>query len=93
MPAARKQWLRFPQVIDASQLALELTPAAVEELARAGFDPIYGARPLKRTIQKDLVQPLAVRLLQGEFGDGDLILIDVGPNGGLAFKKAVVGAV
>jgi ATP-dependent Clp protease ATP-binding subunit ClpB len=75
------------------KMTLELTPAAVQELARAGFDPIYGARPLKRTIQKELVQPLAVRLLQGEFGDGDPILVDVLPSGGLVFKKAMVGAV
>jgi ATP-dependent Clp protease ATP-binding subunit ClpB len=70
------------------KMSLELTPAAEQELARAGFDPVYGARPLKRTIQKDLVQPLAVRLLQGEFADGDTILVDVAPDGALAFKKA-----
>jgi ATP-dependent Clp protease ATP-binding subunit ClpB len=70
------------------KMGLELTPAAAAEVARAGFDPVYGARPLKRTIQKDIVQPLAVRLLQGEFTDGDSIVVDVGPDGGLAFKKA-----
>jgi ATP-dependent Clp protease ATP-binding subunit ClpB len=70
------------------KMSLELTPAAEQELARAGFDPVYGARPLKRTIQKDLVQPLAVRLLQGEFADGDTILVEVAPDGALAFKKA-----
>src|SRR5713101_3935846 len=53
------------------KMTLELTPAAEQELARAGFDPVYGARPLKRTIQKELVQPLAMRLLQGVFGDGE----------------------
>jgi ATP-dependent Clp protease ATP-binding subunit ClpB len=74
------------------KMTLELTPAAEQELARAGFDPVYGARPLKRTIQKEVVQPLAVRLLQGEFGDGDTILVDVGPGGGLVFSKALVSA-
>jgi ATP-dependent Clp protease ATP-binding subunit ClpB len=74
------------------KMTLELTPAAEQELARAGFDPVYGARPLKRTIQKEVVQPLAVRLLQGEFADGDAILVDVGPSGGLVFKKALVSA-
>jgi ATP-dependent Clp protease ATP-binding subunit ClpB len=68
--------------------SLELTPAAAAEVARAGFDPVYGARPLKRAIQKDIVQPLAVRLLQGEFADGDTIVVDVGADGGLTFKKA-----
>jgi ATP-dependent Clp protease ATP-binding subunit ClpB len=74
------------------KMTLELTPAAEQELARAGFDPVYGARPLKRTIQKEVVQPLAARLLQGEFADGDAILVDVEPNGGLVFKKALVSA-
>jgi ATP-dependent Clp protease ATP-binding subunit ClpB len=68
--------------------SLELTPAAAAEVARAGFDPVYGARPLKRAIQRDIVQPLAVRLLQGEFADGDTIVVDVGADGGLTFKKA-----
>jgi ATP-dependent Clp protease ATP-binding subunit ClpB len=70
------------------KMALELTPAAAEELARAGFDPVYGARPLKRTIQKELVQPLAVRLLQGTFTDGDTIVVDTGPDNRLTFKSA-----
>ncbi len=70
------------------KMSLELTPAAEQELAREGFDPVFGARPLKRTIQKQLVQPLAVRLLQGEFVDGDRILVDVGADGGLEFEKA-----
>jgi ATP-dependent Clp protease ATP-binding subunit ClpB len=74
------------------KMSLELTPAAELELARAGFDPVYGARPLKRTIQKELVQPLAVRLLQGEFGDGDTIVVDVGSDGRLVFDKALVTA-
>jgi ATP-dependent Clp protease ATP-binding subunit ClpB len=74
------------------KMSLELTPAAELELARAGFDPVYGARPLKRTIQKELVQPLAVRLLQGEFGDGDTIAVDVGSDGRLVFDKALVTA-
>ena len=70
------------------KMALDLTSAAAAELARAGFDPVYGARPLKRTIQKDVVQPLAVRMLQGEFCDGDTVRIDVGADGQLTFSKA-----
>jgi ATP-dependent Clp protease ATP-binding subunit ClpB len=70
------------------KMRLELTPAAAEEIARAGFDPVYGARPLRRTIQKDLVQPLAVRMLQGEFVDGDGIVVDVAHGGELIFKRA-----
>ncbi len=69
------------------KMTLQLTPRAQEELARAGFDPVYGARPLKRTIQKELVQPLAVRLLEGTFTDGDTIVVDTGVDGRLTFKS------
>jgi ATP-dependent Clp protease ATP-binding subunit ClpB len=58
-------------------ITLELTPSAREFLAREGFDPIYGARPLKRTIQREVVQPLAALLLEGTFHDGDAIVLDV----------------
>jgi ATP-dependent Clp protease ATP-binding subunit ClpB len=68
------------------KMSLQLTPAAEQELARAGFDPLYGARPLKRIIQKSLVQPLAVRLLQGQFRDGDTIVVDANAAGELEFK-------
>ena len=61
--------------------------AAKELLAREGFDPVYGARPLKRAIQKEIVQPLAMRLLRGEFHDGDTIVVDV-QNGELDFTRA-----
>jgi ATP-dependent Clp protease ATP-binding subunit ClpB len=59
------------------KMRLELTPAAKERLARDGFDPIYGARPLKRTLQKEIVQPLAMHLLRSDLKDGDAILVDV----------------
>jgi ATP-dependent Clp protease ATP-binding subunit ClpB len=70
------------------KITLELTAAAKELVAREGFDPVYGARPLRRTIQKEIVQPLAMRLLRNEFRDGEHILVDAGPGGGLEFKKA-----
>jgi ATP-dependent Clp protease ATP-binding subunit ClpB len=70
------------------KMSLELTPGAAAEIARAGFDPVFGARPLKRTIQKDIVQPLAVQMLQGEFGDGDTVVVDVGSDGELTFTKS-----
>ncbi len=74
------------------KMSLELTRAASAELARAGFDPVYGARPLKRAIQKDLVQPLAVAMLQGQFGDGDTVLVDSDGEGQLTFTKAATAA-
>jgi len=70
------------------KITLELTAAAKELVAREGFDPVYGARPLRRTIQKEIVQPLAMRLLRNEFRDGEHILVDAAPGGGLEFKKA-----
>jgi ATP-dependent Clp protease ATP-binding subunit ClpB len=68
-------------------LSLELTNAAKEALAEAGWDPTYGARPLKRAIQRMLENPLALQLLEGGFGEGDTIRVDAG-NGGLVFERA-----
>jgi len=67
-------------------IELDLTAAAAELIAREGFDPVYGARPLKRAIQKKIVQPLAMRLLQGDFKDGDDIAVDVG-DGQIEFRR------
>jgi ATP-dependent Clp protease ATP-binding subunit ClpB len=69
------------------ELALELTDAAKEVIAEAGWDPAYGARPLKRAIQRLLENRLAVRLLEGDFAAGDTILVDA-QNGDLVFMKA-----
>jgi ATP-dependent Clp protease ATP-binding subunit ClpB len=68
-------------------LRLELTEPAKETLAEAGWDPTYGARPLKRAIQRLLENPLALRLLEGEFTEGDTVRVDAG-EGGLVFEKA-----
>jgi ATP-dependent Clp protease ATP-binding subunit ClpB len=68
-------------------LALELTDAAKEVVAEAGWDPQYGARPLKRALQRLVENPLALRLLQGEFGEGDTVRVDA-ENGELRFEKA-----
>jgi ATP-dependent Clp protease ATP-binding subunit ClpB len=68
-------------------LRLELTDGARATLAEAGWDPSYGARPLKRAIQRLLENPLALRLLEGEFAEGDTIRVDA-RDGELAFDKA-----
>jgi ATP-dependent Clp protease ATP-binding subunit ClpB len=70
-------------------IRMELTDAAKEFLAEAGWDPTYGARPLKRAIQRLVENPLAMRLLDNEFGDGDTVLVDV-RDGELVFEKARV---
>ena len=63
-------------------LVLELTPAARALIAREGHDPAFGARPLKRTIQRLVENPLARALLQGQFKPGDRIIADADPVGG-----------
>jgi len=67
-------------------IEIELTDEAREYLAREGFDPVYGARPLKRTIQKRLLDPLALKVLRGEVRDGDTVVVGV-ENGELTFRK------
>jgi len=66
-------------------LALEVTDAAKEALAEAGWDPTFGARPLKRAIQRLVENPLALRLLEGEFGEGDTVRVDAAEDGELVF--------
>ena len=72
-----------------SQLTLEVTDAALTLLAREGYDPVYGARPLRRAIQRELENPLAKRLLGGEFVPGDTIHVDAGSDGALTFTKSL----
>ena len=66
---------------------LELTDAARRYLAEKGYEPAYGARPLKRLIQREIENELALRLLDGSFSDGDRVVIDAGPDG-LTFATA-----
>ncbi|MGH2796617.1 MAG: ATP-dependent chaperone ClpB [Thermoleophilaceae bacterium] len=67
-------------------ISLSVTDEALALLAREGYDPVYGARPLRRAIQRELENPLARRILAGEFGSGDTVQIDAGPGGGLTFN-------
>ncbi|NGP52143.1 ATP-dependent chaperone ClpB [Thioalkalivibrio sp. XN8] len=62
-------------------MQLELSEAALDRLAEAGFDPVYGARPLKRAIQQQVENPLAQRILRGEFGPGTTVQVDASPDG------------
>jgi ATP-dependent Clp protease ATP-binding subunit ClpB len=68
------------------QLEIELTDAAKELLAEQGYDPAFGARPLKRVIQRQVQDPLALRLLQGDFQDGDRVQVDA-VDGRLIFDR------
>ena len=67
-------------------IELQLDEAATDRLAEAGFDPVYGARPLKRAIQQQLENPLAQRILRGEFGPGSKVRVTV-KDGELAFAR------
>ena len=63
------------------KIFVTLTDAAKEWLVREGYDPAYGARPLKRAIQRHILDPLAMRVLEGEFREGDRVQVDAGPDG------------
>ena len=69
------------------KLTVTLTRKAGERLAEIGYDPAYGARPLRRAIQKHIQDPLAVKILQGEFREGDNIQVDADPGSGFLFRK------
>ncbi|MEA2645812.1 MAG: ATP-dependent Clp protease ATP-binding subunit ClpB [Chloroflexota bacterium] len=68
------------------KLSLEVTPAAEDLIAEQGYDPVYGARPLKRTIQRLLQDPLALQILEGSFHEGDTIAVDAS-DGKLAIER------
>ena len=70
------------------RITLALTPAAEELLAREGYDPVYGARPLKRAIQRLIQDPLALKILSGEFAEGDAVMTDA-QGGEIVFRKQV----
>ena len=75
------------KLLAGQKLELQLAPAAREALANEGFDPVYGARPLKRTIQRRIQDPLAMRLLRGEFKEGETVLVDFA-DGEYTFSRA-----
>jgi ATP-dependent Clp protease ATP-binding subunit ClpB len=78
--------------LEAKRLALDVTDAAKALLGREGYDPTFGARPLKRTIQRLVQDPLALRLLEGEFKEGDTIVVDA-VGDALTFKREVTAEV
>ncbi len=75
------------------KLTLEVTPEAKQMLAEEGYDPAFGARPLKRAIQRLVQNPLAMEVLEGKFVDGDRVVVTLGTKGGLAFEHGTPAAV
>jgi ATP-dependent Clp protease ATP-binding subunit ClpB len=73
-----------------SELALEVSEAGLEKIADLGYDPVYGARPLKRAIQNWIENPLAQQVIQGDYLPGDKILVTIDDQGEFSFEKAPV---
>jgi ATP-dependent Clp protease ATP-binding subunit ClpB len=69
-------------------IEIELTDKAKEKLAKDGYDPVYGARPLKRVIQREIQDPLALAIIEGRFKEGDKVRVDVDDSGSIVFEKA-----
>ncbi|MFQ4146433.1 ATP-dependent chaperone ClpB [Chlorogloeopsis sp. ULAP02] len=80
---------RLQQRLGDRKMSLKLSDTALDFLAEVGYDPVFGARPLKRAIQRELETPIAKAILRGEFNDGDTIFVDV-ENERLAFKRLPV---
>nr|WP_314437857.1 ATP-dependent chaperone ClpB [uncultured Brevundimonas sp.] len=85
----RIQLARFEKLLADRRMVLDIDDGALAWLADRGYDPVYGARPLKRVIQKDLVDPIARKLLAGEIEDGGVIAVSAGQDG-LVIGKARV---
>jgi len=83
------QLVRAAALLAEKKLGLDVTPAAKRLLASEGYDPVFGARPLKRAIQRLLQNPLALAVLEGKFAEGDVVRVDRAPSGNaLTFEKA-----
>ncbi len=84
---ARIQLQILEQRLKRMDMGMEVTEAALQKIAEAGYDPVYGARPLKRAVQQQIENPLSKLILEGRFGPKDTILVDADGNE-LAFRKA-----
>ncbi|HKP53952.1 MAG TPA: ATP-dependent chaperone ClpB [Chloroflexia bacterium] len=84
------QLRNLQKVLAHRRITLELTDAAKQRLGDEGYDPVYGARPLKRVIQKRIQNRLALKALKGEIKDGDHVVVDVTPDGEFEFRTQPV---
>jgi ATP-dependent Clp protease ATP-binding subunit ClpB len=82
------QLTRLRRLLADRKMTLDVTPAAKRVLATEGYDPAFGARPLKRAIQRMIQDPLAMMVLEGRFVEGDQIVVDAGSDGRLRFERA-----
>jgi ATP-dependent Clp protease ATP-binding subunit ClpC len=84
----RLQMKEIQTRLSESGLKVELTPAAQDWLANVGYDPAFGARPLRRALQKHVESPLSHRLLSGEFANGDVVIVDIDDKKQVQFSKS-----
>jgi ATP-dependent Clp protease ATP-binding subunit ClpB len=82
------QLIRLEKLLAEQNISIELTPEAQDYIVNVGYDPTYGARPLKRAIQRELENPLATKILETTFGDGDKVMVSV-ENDQLVFNKSL----
>ena len=82
------QLARLRELLAEKKLTLELTPEVKRAVTSEGYDPSFGARPLKRAIQRLIQNPLSMAILAGKFQEGDHILASEGPDGEIVFSKA-----
>jgi ATP-dependent Clp protease ATP-binding subunit ClpB len=75
------QLRQLQKLLDERKITLQVDEEAKRWLAEAGYDPVYGARPLKRVIQRELQNPLALELLEGRIQDGDTVRVTTSPLG------------
>jgi ATP-dependent Clp protease ATP-binding subunit ClpB len=85
------QMVRLAKLLEERKITVVLEPKAREWLAEKGYDPAYGARPLKRVIQKELQDPLAEMILSGDVKDGEQVVISAGKQG-LTFNGRLAAA-
>jgi ATP-dependent Clp protease ATP-binding subunit ClpB len=77
------QLKKLARIVAERGITIEISQSAKEHLARSGYDPAFGARPLKRALQKEIIDPLAIRLLEGKFKPGDIVFVNMTPDGKL----------
>ncbi len=77
------QLRKLAKIVADRGINIEIGDAAKEHLAREGYDPAFGARPLKRALQREIIDPLAIRLLEGKFKPGDTVFVNMTPDGKL----------
>jgi len=80
---------RIKQYLKNRKIDIVLTEQAKEYLARIGYDPVYGARPLRRILQKEILDSLAIKLIEGVFKEGDTVEVDF-KDGKIIFERIVL---